>query len=216
MQTLRAGLAVNWPKYAFFAVVGVMAVFVLWNNERFLLDPKASEWTRYEPIRWHLLPHGLAGALALGLGALQFSSRVRRHRRIHRLTGKLYIAGVFIAGPMAIWMAFVTSPWFMIPFTITQAGVWMLFTGIAYVFIRRREIAWHREWMVRSYAIPLNFLEGRVIMAAPPLADAGIDAIVLVNWACLVLTLVATEVVLQWPRLFPRSTAEPRSEPAVG
>src|SRR3954451_20918858 len=94
------------PKYALFALLGFMTLFVLWNNERFLLNPQASEWAHYHPIRWHLVPHGLGGAFALALGALQFSTRLRRrHLGLHRLTGKLYIAGTFIAGPVAIRMA---------------------------------------------------------------------------------------------------------------
>jgi len=192
------------PKYALFAVLGVMALFVLWNNERFFLNPQAPEWAHYNPIRWHLLPHGLSGTLALALGALQFSTRLRRrHLRIHRLSGKLYIAGTFVAAPVAIWMAFVNSPWFLIPFTVVQASAWMLFTLIAYLCIRRRDISSHREWMMRSYAIVLIFLEGRVLMAIPALARHGMDAIVLVNWACLAVTLVVMECLLRWREIFP-------------
>jgi hypothetical protein len=191
-------------KYAFFAIISLMTVFVLWNNERFFLNPHAPEWAHYHAIRWHLIPHGLGGALALGLGATQFSTRLRRrHPQIHRFSGKLYIAGTFIAGPVAIVMAFVNSPWFMIPFTIVQASSWMLFTGIAYACIRRRDVAFHREWMVRSYGVVLIFLEGRILMAIPALARAGMDAVVLVNWCCLALTLVLTECFLRWRQLFP-------------
>ena len=125
----------------------------------------------------------------------------RRHLRIHRLLGKLYIAGAFIAGPVAIWMAFVISPWFLIPFTVIQAGTWMLFTGLAYTCILRREVPAHREWMVRSYGIVLIFLEGRVLMAIPALARRGMDAVVLVNWGCLALTLIVTECILRWPKV---------------
>jgi hypothetical protein len=189
-------------KGIFFATVAMMTIFVLWNNERFFLNPNAPEWPHYMPIRWHLIPHGAGGALALALGALQFSTRLRKwNPRLHRLMGKFYIGGTFIAAPVAIRMAFINNPWFLVPFTIVQASAWMLFTAIAYVSIRRRDIASHRQWMVRSYGIVLIFLEGRVLMAIPALAAKGMDAIVLVNWACLALTLIVTECLLQWPRL---------------
>jgi uncharacterized membrane protein len=191
-------------KHALFVVLGVMALFVLWNNERFFLNPRAPEWAHYNPIRWHLLPHGVGGTLALTLGALQFSTRLRRrHVRIHRLTGQLYIASAFIAAPVAIWMAFINSPWFLIPFTVVQAGTWMLFTLAAYRCIRRGDINAHREWMIRSYAIVLIFLEGRVLMAIPALARLGMDAVVLVNWGCLALTLVVVECHLRWREIVP-------------
>lgn len=192
------------PKYLLFASFGLMALFVLWNNERFLLDPQAPEWTHFLPIRWHLIPHGLGGAVALTFGALQFSTRLRRrHLRLHRLSGKVYIAGTFVAAPVAIWMAFISSPWFLVPFTVIQASTWILFTLVAYVCIRRGDSGSHRQWMMRSYAIALIFLEGRVLMAIPALARQGMDAIVLVNWACFALTLVLMECILHWREIFP-------------
>jgi len=194
----------DWPKYALFATLGLMTMFVLWNNERFFLDPQAPQWAHYLPIRWQLVPHGVAGTLALALGALQFSTRVRRHYpQTHRLSGRVYIVGTFVAAPVAIWMAFISSPWFLVPFTIIQATAWMLFTGAAYLCIRRRQVTLHREWMVRSYAVVLIFLEGRVLMAIPALARGGMDSVVLVNWGCLAVTLVGTEVFLRWRELFP-------------
>ena len=198
----------RWAKYGLFAIVAAMVAFVAWNNERPLLDPASPAWARLVPIRWHLVPHGLAGLIALSLGALQFSTRLRRRwPRLHRLTGRVYVGCVFVAGPVAIWMAFVNSPWFMVAFTIVQAGTWMLLTGIAFACIRRRAFAAHREWMIRSYAIVLNFLEGRVLMAIPAVGAGGMDSVVLVNWACLALTLVATECLLRWREIIPPSAA---------
>lgn len=191
-------------KYGLFAVVGVMTLFVAWNNERFFLDPLATEWSHYNPVKWQLLPHGLGGAVALLLGALQFSTRVRRrYLRIHRLAGRVYIAGTLVAAPVAVWIAFIANPWFLIPFTVIQALTWTLFTLVAYRCIRRGDIRAHREWMMRSYAIVLIFLEGRVLMAIPTLARQGMDAVVLVNWGCFAITLIVMEVVLRWHEIVP-------------
>jgi uncharacterized membrane protein len=198
-----------------FAAFGLMTLFVAWNNERFFLTPQAPEWAHYGPIRWHLLPHGIAGLLALACGALQFSGRIRRrYVRLHRVSGRVYLVGTFVAAPVAIRMAFINSPWFLVPFTIVQAGTWMLFTLVAFLCIRRGDTTAHREWMTRSYAIVLIFLEGRVLMAIPALARHGMDAIVLVNWACLAVSLVVTECVLRWNQIVPprrqrRGTAVP-------
>jgi len=189
-----------------------MTLFVLWNNERFLIEPNSPAWTHYNPIRWHLLPHGLGGSIALLLGATQFSSRLRaRHLRVHRFCGKLYLAGVFILSPAAIAMAFTISPWYMIPFTTVQCLTLTAFTAAAYRSIRRRNITQHREWMVRSYAVVLIFLEGRVLMAIPALARHGMDSVVLVNWGCLVLSLVIAEFILRWRDLFPAERANAAS-----
>lgn len=191
-------------KHVLFAVLGLMTLFVSWNNERFLLQPQAPEWAHFGPIRWHLIPHGLGGTVALLFGAMQFSARLRgRYPHLHRVIGKSYIGGTVVAAPVAIWMAFINSPWFLVVFTIVQATTWMLFTLLAYVCIRRGAVAAHREWMIRSYSIVLIFLEGRVLMAIPVLARQGMDAIVLVNWACFALTLVVVECALRWREVFP-------------
>jgi uncharacterized membrane protein len=187
-----------------FGAFGLMALFVLWNNERFLIDPGAAVWARYDPIRLHLIPHGLGGALALAIGASQFSSRLRRkHLRVHRLLGKLYIIGSFVLAPVAILMALEISPWFMTVFTIVQSTTLMAFTAAAYWSIRHKNVVQHREWMVRSYAVLLVFLEGRVLMAIPAIGQQGMDSVVLVNWACFAVSLVVAEFVLRWPDLFP-------------
>ena len=204
LATQATGSKVALAKYALFASFGLMTLFVLWNNERFFLDPQDPAWDHYGPVRWHLIPHGLGGTLALALGALQFSTRLRRHYpHLHRLSGKLYIAGALVAAPVAIWIAFISNPWFLIPFTVIQAGTWLLFTLVAYSCIRRGDIRSHRQWMMRSYAVVLVFLEGRVLMAIPALGQQGMDAVVLVNWACFAVSLVVVECIIHWRQIFP-------------
>jgi uncharacterized membrane protein len=204
-------LSLPRPKHLFFGAFGLMALFVLWNNERFLLDATAAVWERYEPIRLHLIPHGVGGALALAIGATQFSSRLRRkHLRVHRFLGKLYIISNFVLAPVAILIALKISPWFMTVFTIVQALTLMAFTAAAYWSIRHKNVTQHREWMVRSYAVLLIFLEGRVLMAIPAIAQRGMDSVVLVNWACFAVSLVGAEFVLRWGDLFPARATVPR------
>ena len=48
-----------------------MTIFLLWNKERFFLNPQAPEWECYNPIRWQLLPHKLGGTMALLFGAME-------------------------------------------------------------------------------------------------------------------------------------------------
>jgi hypothetical protein len=55
--------------------------------------------------------------------------------------------------------------------------------------------------MMRSYAIALIFIEGRVLMAIPWFAAGGLDSVVAVNWLLLVVSLVAVELWLQWEKL---------------
>src|SRR5262252_10649442 len=85
------------PKYFVSAAIGLMFAYVIPHDESFLVNPKDPIWQHYEPFKWWLLPHGLAGACALLLGPLQFSNRLRlRFRELHRVLGRIYVAGVFV------------------------------------------------------------------------------------------------------------------------
>lgn len=118
--------------------------------------------------------HVFAAAFALLLGPFQFSTRLRTARpALHRWTGRLYLGiGVLVggaAGFLASFQAF-GGP-------VARAGfaclalAW-LYTGLrAYLAIRARDIAGHRRWMTRNYAltfaavtlriwIPLSFVSG--------------------------------------------------------
>jgi Predicted membrane protein (DUF2306) len=48
--------------------------------------------------------------------------------------------------------------------TVVQSGLLMTTTGIGLYFALRRRITQHRQWMIRSYAAALTFLEIRVIL----------------------------------------------------
>ena len=63
------------PKYFLFAFIGLMFAYVLRHNERFLVNAKDPIWQHYQPFRWCLLPHGVAGACAILLGPMPFSTR---------------------------------------------------------------------------------------------------------------------------------------------
>ena len=80
-------------KYFLFAAIGLMLAYVISHDESFLVHPKDPQWQHYEPFKWWLLPHGIAGACALLLGPMQFSDRLReRFRRVHRVVGRTYVA----------------------------------------------------------------------------------------------------------------------------
>jgi hypothetical protein len=64
----------NWV----FAGIGLMSAYVLYHNERFLIEPANPIWQHFESFKWWLLPHGVAGACALLI------SKWNRRDRIHK------------------------------------------------------------------------------------------------------------------------------------
>src|SRR5947209_18626746 len=94
-------------KYFLFISFGLAALFVLLTRDRTLLDPHSFLRQRYAASPWLMFAHGIPGALALGLGVLQFSDPLRRtYLQVHRVLGRLYVRTVAIPAPVAIPTSF--------------------------------------------------------------------------------------------------------------
>ena len=65
-------------KYVVFSMIALASLYVLYHNERFLVDSNHPAWQHYGPFKWWLLPHGIFGAIVLLLAPLQFSERLRQ------------------------------------------------------------------------------------------------------------------------------------------
>jgi len=190
------------PKYLLFAFIGLMIAYVLGHNEYFLVEPHAPVWQHYQSFKWWLLPHGLAGACALLLGPMQFSDRLRqRFAKLHRVVGRFYVAGVFIAGPLGFYIQFfeerMGGPRSFSIAALADATLWMLTTGIAFAFILNGKVQQHRQWMTRSFAIALVFLEVRVIAGVTGWERMGNRAIEPIVWTCLVFSVLLGDIALQ-------------------
>lgn len=203
------------PKYLLFAFIGLMFAYVLRHNESFIINRGNPVWHHYEPFKWWLLPHGLAGACALLLVPMQFSDRLRRrYTKLHRVVGRFYVAGAFIAAPLGFYIQFfqerLGAPRSFSMAAATHGTLWMLTTGIAFAFVLQGKIHQHRQWMTRSFAVgPLVFLSARVILGATGLEKLGPGMIEAVVWICLAFSIVLADIVLQWQELT-RTRAVPK------
>lgn len=215
MLQRRSGLR---PKYLLFAAIGLMLAYVIPHDESFLVHPKDPLWQHYEPFKWWLLPHGIAGACALLLGPMQFSDRLRqRFRKLHRVVGRIYVVGVFLAGPLGLYIQyFQERTGGARSFTIAAAAdgaLWMATTAIAMVFILKGRVQEHQQWMTRSFAVALVFLEGRVIGGVSGWENLGDRASETIVWACLAFSILSADLVLQWQQLARSRSAFRRRQP---
>ena len=197
---------VSWFKlrYLLMGLFGITLAYVLRHNESFLVNPNAPVWQHYQPFKWWLLPHGVAGACALLLGPLQFSDRLRqRYAKLHRVAGRVYVAGAFIAGPMGIYIQAIQhrsmgAPFSFVMVATTHGGLWMLTTGIAFALILQRKVQQHRQWMTRSFFVgPGVFLGARVALGVTGLENMGPAAIETVIWMCIAFSIPLADIVLQ-------------------
>jgi uncharacterized membrane protein len=220
----RRGVRVLRPKYVLFAFIGSMIAYVLYHNESFLVDRANPAWKHYAEIGSSLLPHGLAGAIALFLGISQFSTRLRaRHIAVHRALGRIYVCAVAVAAPLGVLTQYLDErtgdPRSFTIAAAVDAALWLLATGVAFWCIRNRRIEQHRQWMTRSFAMALVFLEVRVILGLSGWEDLGVAAAETVVWTCVAFAYPLADVVLLIDerlraRAAERAQGEPHRQPA--
>jgi uncharacterized membrane protein len=113
------------------------------------------------------LAHILPGALFLGLAALQFVPSIRKkHLQFHRWSGRFLVALGLVIGTTALIMSYrmnIGGPNETAATTLF-AIVFLICLTRAFVLIRRKEVARHREWMIRAYAVALGVATTRPIV----------------------------------------------------
>jgi uncharacterized membrane protein len=204
------------PKYVLFGFVGLMIAYVMVHNESFLIHPKDPIWHHYHPFRWWLLPHGVAGVCAIFLGPLQFSDRLRqRYTRLHRVLGRIYVGGALVLAPLGAYIQYFNeragAPR---SFTIAagaDAALLMITTLIAFIFILNGKVQQHRQWMTRSFAVALIFLEVRVIQGVTGL-DHNLAATETIVWCCVAFSILAGDIVIQAQELLRSRPASARAQ----
>ncbi len=148
--------------------LGLTVLFVFITSEVLLV----TDYPMYHAYRLQviadrglLIPHTLAGTFALLIGPINFSSRIReRHLQLHRILGRIYFVSVFVGAFTGIALAWGRPG---LPGTSMQAAAWIVCTTAAVITARNRQIAQHRQWMARSYAVTFTFVSSRVLNLWP-------------------------------------------------
>jgi uncharacterized membrane protein len=105
--------------------------------------------------------HVLAAALYAVLGAFQFPARLRRRHPVwHRRSGRILVrAGLVVAGS-GLWMTlfYPGAPGgdLLWAIRLLVGSATAAFLVLGFTAIRRRDIAAHRAWMVRAYALAVG------------------------------------------------------------
>ena len=98
--------------------------------------------------------HVSMSVVALLLGAAQLSASLRAARpHLHRWLGRIYV-GLVIPSAAASLVLAPRVDTFGTPFMLSLMGVlWLSFTVLGILAIRRRNVTAHRRWMLRSYGL---------------------------------------------------------------
>lgn len=155
-------------KKLIWTALGLTVLFVFITSEVLLY----TDYPMYHAYRLQviadrglLIPHTLAGTFALLIGPINFSSRIReRHLQLHRVLGRIYFFSVIVGGLTGIALAWGRPG---LPGTSMQAAAWIVCTSAGVITARNRQIAVHRQWMARSYAVTFTFVSSRVLNLWP-------------------------------------------------
>ena len=120
--------------------------------------------------------HLIGGTLAIFFGPIQFSKWVRlKYLNFHRLTGKMYIIGAFIAGLSALRLSIISTcrPCRVSLFILAVLVIATTFSS--WWAVKNKNVKAHKQFMVRSYicifsfvavrlggVVPLDFLFGQI------------------------------------------------------
>jgi uncharacterized membrane protein len=99
--------------------------------------------------------HIVAGGVALASGPFQFVTALRRRRPgVHRWVGRVYLGAIGCASVAGFVMAFISEAGLVGFFGFGSLAVlWGWTARRGYRAIRGRDVASHRAWMIRSFAL---------------------------------------------------------------
>ncbi len=147
------------------------------------------------PLRMHLA----GGAIALAAGAWQLNTAVRhQHPLLHRWLGRLYVVAVIVGALGAGLLApgsqeGVVTHW---GFGCLALG-WFGTTIAAYRAIRRRDLAAHRCWMLRSYALTFAAVTLRAYLSFSQAVGLPFGpSYQVISWLCWVPNLLVVELLV--------------------
>ena len=151
--------------------------------------------------RWAFFIHAYTAMLVLPAGFTQFSGYIRKKlARLHRVGGWIYIVfTVVLAGPSGLVIALYANGGIssQIAFSLL-AVLWISFTLIAIIQLKKGNYMAHRKWMIRSFALALSAITLRawkwalVAMFEP----RPMDVYITVAWLGWVGNLIVAELII--------------------
>jgi hypothetical protein len=122
----------------------------------------------------------IVGALAYTLlGAVQFSPAIRRRWPAwHRIAGRLALVGAALVVFSALWLtAAYTTPsvggLVLAGFRVAVASAMAASIALGLAAILKRQVARHREWMIRAYALGLGAATQMFVLMVAEIVSGG-------------------------------------------
>jgi uncharacterized membrane protein len=146
-----------------------------------------------------IIAHIAGGVLALGLGPFQFLQKLRaRWPKSHRWMGRLYLLGILLGGTAGLYISFYAFAGLAASLGFAALALSWLATGfMAYRTIRSGDIATHRQWMIRNFALTFAAVTLRLWMMPLIMFFGSETGYEIVAWVCWVPNLIVAEGIIQ-------------------
>ncbi|HEY5785703.1 MAG TPA: DUF2306 domain-containing protein [Microlunatus sp.] len=188
---------VGWVIMAVFAVVvGGYAVALVVSGFRLVPGEIAANGF---PTPLGLRVHIVASGVALLIGPFQFARALRRRvPRVHRWLGRVYLLACAVGGISggAIAMFSSSGP-------VAGAGFlglaisWLAAGLLGYRAIRSGDVARHRRWMTRSFALTYAAVMLRIYLPVSMIAGLEFDQVYpAIAWLCWLPNLVVAQLLI--------------------
>jgi len=152
----------------------------------------------YEARAGAIALHVFSAVVALALGPFQFREGLRARRpKLHRMMGRLYLGvGVLVGGLSGLYLAAGAfgGPAARLGFAFL-ALAWLYTGWKAYSAIRAGDVASHRAWMLRNFALTTAAVTLRIYLPVSMLAGIPFEvAYPAIAWLCWVPNLLVAAV----------------------
>ncbi|MCH4824401.1 DUF2306 domain-containing protein [Gramella lutea] len=194
----------NTSKWLLFGSLSIMIglypiLYFIIDRHFGLLSSKSQDILNNVTWNYAFYGHIILGGVALLIGWTQFSSRLRRkHIKVHRTIGKLYLLSVLISGLCGIYIAQYATGGItnVIGFTLS-ALVWLSTSILAFKAIRAGKIQLHKEFMIYSYSVCFSAVTLRIWLPLLIfLTGDFISAYLIVGWLSWVPNLIVAYFII--------------------
>lgn len=188
--------------YAFFSflMLQITLQYIPFNTDVAFLRIKQEEIAlTYYKIAFFV--HVYTSMLALLAAFTQFSKTIlNKFPKVHRIGGWIYmITIVFFAGPSGLVMGYhANGGWSSQLAFCLLAILWIVFTVIAFLKIKQKDIIQHQNFMYRSFALTLSAITLRLwkYILVALFMPKPMDVYRIVAWLAWVLNLLIAEIII--------------------
>lgn len=178
-------------------------------SKNFLVDPEFTTFlgnkdaTLSNVNLWKIMIqiHIILAVVALMTGPLGLSKRIRNKRpTIHRWNGRIYILSILLNMIPGYYVSFFANGGSIstIGFLILNT-LWLMTTINGYLYIIKKQISQHRNWMIRSFMLTYANLTIYIVVAICHNA-LGFDyghAYTLAVWLSFTVNLIIAEIIIK-------------------